>query len=105
MQYTAGSFSEIITGWFAWILRPERREVWAPERTDGVSAPSGGVLCALEEHTPETVLEQVFKPAAGAVMRAATAVRRLQHGRLPAYFLYVLAGLAGLAAIVYASCT
>jgi hydrogenase-4 component B len=105
MQYTAGSFSGIITGWFAWILRPERREVWAAGRTDGVSAPSGEGLCSLEEHTPETVLEEVFKPAAAAVMRAATAARRLQHGRLPAYLLYVLAGLAGLAAIVYASCT
>ena len=24
MQYTAGSFASIITGWFGWILRPER---------------------------------------------------------------------------------
>ena len=55
MQYTAGSFAGIITGWFAWILRPQRhahlpRDIFP--RTP-----------SYEEHTPETVLEQVVEPA------------------------------------------
>jgi hydrogenase-4 component B len=89
MQYTAGSFASIITSWFAWILRPQRH-----------SHPPQGPFPAhasLEEHTPETVLEGVVEPAGSVVMRVSTAVRRLQHGRLQAYILYLLIGLAALA--------
>jgi hydrogenase-4 component B len=89
MQYTAGSFASIITSWFAWILRPQRH-----------SHPPQGPFPAhasLEEHTPETVLERVIEPAGSVVMRFSTAARRLQHGRLQAYILYLLIGLAALA--------
>jgi len=89
MQYTAGSFAGIITGWFGWILRPQREEEWPeglfPRRAEW------------EEHTPETVLDHVVTPVGSVVMRASTAVRRLQHGRLQAYFVYLLAGLVVLA--------
>jgi hydrogenase-4 component B len=89
MQYTAGSFAGIITGWFAWILRPERHthlpEGIFPARAD------------FEEHTPETVLESVVEPAGSVVMRVSTAVRRLQHGRVQSYIFYLLLGLAALA--------
>jgi len=92
MQYTAGSFAEIITGWFSWILRPQRhshppREIF-PAHAD------------FEEHTPETVLEYVVEPVGSGVMWVSTVVRRLQHGRLQAYILYVLVGLAALAVLV-----
>jgi hydrogenase-4 component B len=89
MQYTAGSFAGIITGWFAWILRPQRR----------AKLPKGNfpAQAVFEEHTPETVLEQVIEPAGLLVMRASAAVRRLQHGRVQAYILYLLIGLAALA--------
>jgi hydrogenase-4 component B len=91
MQYTAGSFSEIITGWFAWILRPQRhshlpRDLFPVEARD-------------VEHTPETVLVEVVEPAAAWVMRISGVVTRLQHGRLQAYIFYLLAGLAGLLAL------
>jgi len=91
MQYTAGSFAGIITGWFGWILRPQRH----------VHLPKGPFPshAALEEHTPETVLEHVIEPAGAFVMRVSTAVRRLQHGRLQAYILYLLIGLAALALV------
>jgi hydrogenase-4 component B len=89
MQYTAGSFAGIITGWFAWILRPQRHARLSKENFPTHSS--------FEEHTPETVLEHVVEPAGSMVMRAATAVRRLQHGRLQAYILYLLIGLAALA--------
>jgi hydrogenase-4 component B len=85
MQYTAGSFAGIIADWFAWILRPQRHE-HRPAETFPAHA-------NFEEHTPETVLEYVVEPAGGAVMRMANAARRLQHGRVQAYVLYLVAGL------------
>jgi hydrogenase-4 component B len=92
MQYAAGSFAGIITEWFAWILRPERHE----------ARPEAALPRAAEfaEHTPETVLEHVVEPAGSVVMRVSDAVRRLQHGRLQAYLLYLLIGVAALAALV-----
>jgi hydrogenase-4 component B len=91
MQYTAGSFAGIITGWFEWILRPQRHS--HPPR-ENFPAHSN-----FEEHTPETVLEQVVEPAGAGVMRVSLLVRRLQHGRLQAYIFYLLVGLAALAVL------
>jgi hydrogenase-4 component B len=92
MQYTASSFAGIITEWFSWILRPARH-VARPE-TNFPSRASYAV------HTPETVLEMVVEPLARLVLRGSFLARRLQHGRVQAYILYVLAGLAALAALV-----
>ncbi|MDR3460286.1 MAG: proton-conducting transporter membrane subunit [Verrucomicrobiae bacterium] len=89
MQYTAGSFAGIITGWFDWILRPQRHE-----------QPPGGNFPAragFEEHTPETVLEKIIEPAGSLVLRLSLAVRHLQHGRVQSYIFYLLLGLAALA--------
>jgi hydrogenase-4 component B len=52
------------------------------------------------EHTPETVLEYVVEPVGGVVLQLALAARRLQHGRVQAYVLYLLVGLAALAVVV-----
>ncbi len=89
MQYTAGSFAGIITEWFGWILRP-RRHAHLPQGPFPARA-------SFAQHTPETVLEYLVVPAGEGVLRVSTAVRRLQHGRLQAYILYMLAGLAALA--------
>lgn len=91
MQYTAGSFAGIITEWFAWILQPQRHE-YRPVETFASHA-------SFEEHTPETVLEHVIDPAGGVVMQIATAARRLQHGRVQAYILYLAIGIAALAGV------
>jgi hydrogenase-4 component B len=92
MQYTAGSFAGIITEWFAWILRPERHQQ-LPENYFPVSA-----RCS--EHTPETVLEKIVEPVALLVMRVSAVARSLQHGRLQAYLLYLLIGVAVLSLLV-----
>ncbi|MBP6865688.1 MAG: NADH-quinone oxidoreductase subunit H [Candidatus Didemnitutus sp.] len=92
MQYTAGSFAGIVTEWFQWILRPERHET-RPEAVLPAAA-------EFAEHTPETVLEQVVEPAGSGVMRLSAVVRRLQHGHLQSYLLYLLLGVAALAALV-----
>jgi hydrogenase-4 component B len=92
MQYTAGSFVGIITEWFAWILRPVRHE-HRPMETLPARA-------SFTEHTPETVLEYVVEPAGKIIMRLTQTVRRLQHGRVQSYILYLLVGLAALAVVV-----
>ena len=89
MQYTAGSFARIITGWFSWILRPERH-AHGPDGTFPARAD-------FSEHTPETVLEKIVEPAGRGVMAISAAVRRLQHGRVQWYILYVVFGLVVLA--------
>jgi hydrogenase-4 component B len=88
MQYTAGSFAAIITGWFAWILRPVRH-----------AHPPRGFFPAAADftgHTPETVLEKMVEPAGGLVMRISAAARALQDGRVQSYIFYLLLGLAAL---------
>ncbi|MFI5357957.1 MAG: proton-conducting transporter membrane subunit, partial [Opitutales bacterium] len=92
MQYTGGSFSGIATRWFAWVLRP----VVYLRRPRGLF-PAGALR---RESIPETVLERLIAPAADGVMRISTAVRRLQHGRLQAYILYLVAGLVALSSLV-----
>src|SRR5690606_19249663 len=91
MQHTAGSFAGIITEWFGWILRPQRHEDAAIEPFPAHAS--------VEQHTPETVLAHVIEPAGRAVMRVATAARRLQHGRVQAYIVYLAIGIVGLAAV------
>jgi len=93
MQYTAGSFAGIITEWFAWILRPVRHE-HRPE----VVLPHHS---SFSTHTPETVLEYAVEPAGGVVMQLSMAARRLQHGRVQSYLLYLLIGLAALALLTW----
>ncbi len=94
MQYTAGSFAGILTEWFAFVLRPERRA----RRPEG-AFPAGAAYAV---HTPETVLERVVGPVGDVVMGFSRITRRLQHGRVQSYVLYVLSGVAALAALVAA---
>ena len=92
MQYTAGSFADLITEWFPWILRPERHE-HRPEVLFPAKA-------SFAEHTPETVLEKIVEPAGRMIMHVSLMTRRLQHGRVQAYILYLIVGIAALAAII-----
>lgn len=91
MQYTSGSFAEIATGWFGWILLPER----AQRRPRGIFPASAHRI----ERVPETVLERVVQPAGGGILRVAAVARQFQHGRLQAYLGYIAAALLALAAI------
>jgi hydrogenase-4 component B len=94
MQYTSGSFAGIGSGWFAWLSRPESRL-----RRPRGPFPSGASQFA---RVPETVLERVIRPAGELVMHVALGARRLQHGRLQAYILYLVVGLTGVAVLVIA---
>jgi hydrogenase-4 component B len=92
MQYTSASFAGIVSGWFRWILQPERK----------MRRPRGHfpVAAIRLERVPETVLERIIAPVSVVIMQVSTAVRRLQHGRLQFYILYVVAGLIALGALV-----
>jgi hydrogenase-4 component B len=94
MQSKSGSFAGIAGGWFAWILRPERRA-----RRPRGPFPSSALRI---ERVPETVLERVVAPLGGRVIALSLALRRLQHGRLQAYVVYLLMGLAAVAGLVFA---
>lgn len=92
MQYSSGSFGGIAGGWFGWLLRPVRQL-----RRPRGQFPTAAIRL---ERIPETLLERVIAPLGALVMRASTAVRRLQHGRLQSYILYVLAGVVTLGLFV-----
>lgn len=81
MQYSAGSFAGIITGWFTWILRPSTHEI-RPTTFFPASALD-------ESHTPETVLEHLVVPAANRIIRLSDWVRGFQHGRVQSYIAYI----------------
>jgi hydrogenase-4 component B len=92
MQYSAESFASIITGWFAFILRPE---VHSRLPVDVLP-----LRASLHSHTSETVLQNLVEPLSRRIMRAATAARALQHGGVQSYLLYLVFGIAGLAIVV-----
>lgn len=95
MQYTAGSFAALITAWFALVLRPERHE----QRAETVFP----ATASRSEHTPETVLERVVQPVGGLILSVSRMARRLQHGRVQSYVLYILIGLVILAVWAFLS--
>jgi hydrogenase-4 component B len=93
MQYTGGSFSGIVAGWLPRLLGHDR----VFRRPRG-AFPSSSLLI---EDFPDTVLTRVVEPASVAILRVSTATRRLQHGRLQFYLVYLLCGLAVLAILVW----
>ncbi|HEU5015217.1 MAG TPA: proton-conducting transporter membrane subunit [Roseiflexaceae bacterium] len=92
MQYSSASFAGIISGWFRWILQPELKI----KRPRGIF-PTDAVRL---ERVPETVLERIIGPIRLAVQHVSTSVRRLQHGRLQFYILYLVAGLIALGVLI-----
>jgi hydrogenase-4 component B len=92
MQYTSASFAGIASGWFRWFLQPERKV-----RRPRGHFPAEAIRL---ERVPETVLERIIGPVSVVIMQGSTAVRRLQHGRLQFYILYVVAGLIALGILV-----
>ena len=75
-----------------WVLQPERKL-----RRPRGHFPAEAIRL---ERVPETVLERIIAPVGAAIMQVSTAVRRLQHGRLQFYILYVVAGLIALGVLV-----
>lgn len=92
MQYSGASFSSTVVGWFRWILRPQSTTRKPRGVLPGSALRVGNI--------PETVLERLVRPAGGLVTQLSVAARRLQHGGLQLYVLYVLGGLIVMGALV-----
>lgn len=97
MQYSSASFASIVAGWFVWMLRPQA----IVRRPRGV-LPGSALRVG---RIPETVLDRILRPAADVVTQLSATARRLQHGGLQLYVLYVLAGLIAMGALVVAEGT
>ncbi|NCD25956.1 MAG: NADH-quinone oxidoreductase subunit H [Deltaproteobacteria bacterium] len=93
MQYSGGSFAGIATEWFAWILRPSR----LVRRVRGHFPEQALAL----ERIPETVLEKAIQPVSTGVVWLADGAKKMQHGRLHIYILYVFAGVMILGALAF----
>ncbi|RNC72624.1 MAG: hydrogenase [Desulfuromonadales bacterium] len=93
MQYTASSFAEMLVKLFAGVLRPKSHQ---PEVRS--LFPVGGTFAS---HVPEAVLELVITPLLTAADRRLSLARRLQHGQLHLYILYIFVTLAILLAWAY----
>lgn len=97
MQYSSGSFGGLAGAWFSWIFLPVRK----------LRRPRGPFPAAAIriERIPETVLERGIAPLGARIMRVSSATRRLQHGRLQSYILYVLVGLVAIGIIILTGST
>ncbi|HEU0265896.1 MAG TPA: proton-conducting transporter membrane subunit, partial [Geobacterales bacterium] len=83
MQYTASSFAATLVDIFRSILRPHQRHPhlapFFPDRQRHRS------------HQPETVLDYLFMPLLRVIEQQSSWLRRLQHGQLHLYILYIFA--------------
>ena len=85
MQYTATSFAEMLVKYFRDLLRPRTH-----------SSDVSGIFPAptrFSSHVPETVLECLYLPFLEYLYRKTAPLRRLQHGRLHLYILYIFVTL------------
>ncbi|MBI5245896.1 MAG: hypothetical protein HY923_01845 [Elusimicrobia bacterium] len=82
MQYTASSYAQPLARVFRGLLRTEVE----------AAAPSGywPAGAGFSTRTPDPVLDRTVSPALALLERGLTVVRRVQHGRLQYYLLYVL---------------
>lgn len=81
MQYTASSFAQPLTDLFK-IFLGTRKQGAAPEGFFPQQA-------AFETQTPDAAREHLFAPLFRLIDRALSPVRRMQHGRIHEYLLYI----------------
>lgn len=81
MQYTASSFAQPLTDMFRFALRPRRRQ----DLPRGLFPEPG----AFATDTPDFCREVVYVPLFRGTARALLGLRRLQHGNLHIYVLYI----------------
>ncbi len=85
MQYTASSFADMIVHWFRLVLRPQRS---LPDLARPFALASG-----FKSHVGDLVLDHLLLPFAHAARGGLARVRRIQHGLLHYYILYILAAV------------
>ncbi|MEI6208295.1 MAG: proton-conducting transporter membrane subunit [Desulfuromonadales bacterium] len=82
MQYSASSFAQMLTGLFAFLLRPQ-------EHKSAITGIFPGHT-VFKSHVPEAVLELVYIPALERLSERFAGIRKLQNGILQQYILYTL---------------
>ena len=88
MQYTSSSFAAVIVSLFSGILRPHgKKPVVSGLFPKGTS---------FRSHIPETLLEGVYLPLFDSANSRLSAFRKLQHGKLHLYILYIVVTLVAL---------
>ncbi len=85
IQYTSSSFAEMIVKLFAGVLHPHLHR---PEIAGTIPAKT-----RFSSHVPEAVLELAIIPLCAAVDQRFNRMRKLQHGQLPLYILYIFVTL------------
>jgi hydrogenase-4 component B len=89
MQYTASSFAQPILGMFRLLLQPHRK---VPEIRESFPKEA-----EFHSETRDLFGERVYRPGIGLAMRLFAPFRRLQHGNLHLYVLYIVVALLALA--------
>ncbi len=82
MQYTASSFAGLLVGFFSGVLSAERH----PPDISGHFPESQD----FKSHIPETILEKFYLPLLNYLYEKTLPIRKLQHGQLHLYILYIL---------------
>ncbi len=88
IQYTASSFSRMLTDAFRWLLLPIERI----PRIQGLFPRE----TRFQSQAPDTLLDRGMNPAASFVASVLSWLRFLQAGHLPIYLLYVVLTLVAL---------
>lgn len=89
IQYTASSFAELLTGLFAFVLRPHMHR-------PGIAPGIFPAATRFQSHVPEVVLEMVYIPSLERIYQRFLPIRRMQNGILQQYVLYILITLVTL---------
>jgi hydrogenase-4 component B len=88
MQYTSSSFAATLTSLFSGILRTHSKE---PE-IKGYFPKSS----SFRSHVPEALLDEVYLPLFNSANSRLSLLRKLQHGKLHLYILYIVLTLVAL---------
>lgn len=89
IQYTASSFAELLTGLFAFVLKPRTHR-------PGIAPGIFPATTRFQSHVPEVVLEMVYIPSLERIYQRLLPIRRMQNGILQQYVLYILITLVTL---------
>jgi hypothetical protein len=81
MQYTATSFAQPLTQLFRLLLGTQK----AGSQPQGFFPKDA----AFETRTPDAAREWLFAPLFRAIDRGVAPIRRMQHGRVHGYLLYI----------------
>lgn len=90
MQYTSSSFAATLVGLFSGVLRPHVKSPLIQGHFPRTAT--------FRSHVPEALLEGFYLPIFNTINNRLSMVRKLQHGKLHIYILYIVIALTALLA-------